>query len=468
MDIGPYTFKIYPKGTNAEFRTGKDYDLIPQQKVLIDNLWNARKTGQKIVALNALAWHFSNNNIITNRSLLLENKRLQSKIADLERQNESLVLQSKNAIQMTQSSVDSRFGSNSTPTISMPIFQDTDHEMVATSSHAPFARVVVPRAFPHYKTWHGQNRPLFHNPTAFELCKTRIFFKPIEVAHKLPQNIVDLITQKISSDFLQTFAKIQTLFLEIFQEIRKPIPGLRVIPSVSFKPCLNISPCKFDNTDACKHNTCWIIFKVSIKQEKFDGLQIGGEILSSAKLMDLGLVSQIIFSNPDQTDNFGRKLAICVCNLFSQETKKVDVRISSIPPEWEGLFIQQAYHRIWIGKYTRRMDFLPLKIAYPKSFSKAYKHWKAEMMALNGYDDLFPHCNMKLITEDFHQKFYASEFIPELDFQFQTMFTEELEVYQDRYSSPYSASFWDPITPTLAEDDFTDEEAFNINNMMEG
>ena len=55
--------------------------------------------------------------------------------------------------------------------------------------------------------------------------------------------------------------------------------------------------------------------------------------LTLALLMDYRLFYQLIFSHPDQTDGFGRKLAICVLNAFIRDFKSVELIIKSKSPE---------------------------------------------------------------------------------------------------------------------------------------
>ena len=56
--------------------------------------------------------------------------------------------------------------------------------------------------------------------------------------------------------------------------------------------------------------------------------------LTPALLMDYGLLYQLIFSHPDQTNGFGRKLAVYVLNVLIQDFKLVELIIESKPPEW--------------------------------------------------------------------------------------------------------------------------------------
>ena len=50
--------------------------------------------------------------------------------------------------------------------------------------------------------------------------------------------------------------------------------------------------------------------------------------------MDYGLFYQLIFSHPDQTDGFGRKLAVYVLNAFIRDFKSIELIIESKSPKW--------------------------------------------------------------------------------------------------------------------------------------
>ena len=50
--------------------------------------------------------------------------------------------------------------------------------------------------------------------------------------------------------------------------------------------------------------------------------------------MDYGVLYQLIFFHPNQTDGFGRKLAVYVLNVLIQDFKLVELIIESKPPEW--------------------------------------------------------------------------------------------------------------------------------------
>ena len=50
--------------------------------------------------------------------------------------------------------------------------------------------------------------------------------------------------------------------------------------------------------------------------------------------MDYEVLYQLIFVHPDQIDGFGRKLAVCVLNVFIGDFKSVELIIKSTHLEW--------------------------------------------------------------------------------------------------------------------------------------
>ena len=75
-----------------------------------------------------------------------------------------------------------------------------------------------------------------------------------------------------------------------------------------------------------------------------------GEILelSPQTLMDYEMVSSVLFSDSDQTDNFGKQLALAILKKFEYGVPRVKARIYSIPLAWGDYDIIPAIHRIWV------------------------------------------------------------------------------------------------------------------------
>ena len=82
--------------------------------------------------------------------------------------------------------------------------------------------------------------------------------------------------------------------------------------------------------------------------------------------MDYVVLYQLIFFYPDQTDGFGRKLAICVLNAFIRNFKLVELIIESKPLEWsndEGVYPVQ--HLILLKANHRKNQLFGIEIPRP-------------------------------------------------------------------------------------------------------
>ena len=75
----------------------------------------------------------------------------------------------------------------------------------------------------------------------------------------------------------------------------------------------------------CKCALTYSICKANIDLERYRPVVIKFNNksieLTPALLMDYELLYQLIFSHPNQTDGFGRKLAVCVLNAFIRDFK---------------------------------------------------------------------------------------------------------------------------------------------------
>ena len=77
--------------------------------------------------------------------------------------------------------------------------------------------------------------------------------------------------------------------------------------------------------------------------------------LTPSLLMNYGVLYQLIFSNPDQTIGFERKLAVYVLNVFIRDFKSVELIIKSKPSEWSndgGVY--HAQHLIFLKVNHRK------------------------------------------------------------------------------------------------------------------
>lgn len=83
-------------------------------------------------------------------------------------------------------------------------------------------------------------------------------------------------------------------------------------------------------------------------------------------LLDYGLLSQPIFSDPDQTNLFGRKIAIVVLNTFANTNNPfVELIIGSKLPKYDESGITLAQHKIVVIFHKFRPLFYGTKFPWP-------------------------------------------------------------------------------------------------------
>ena len=109
----------------------------------------------------------------------------------------------------------------------------------------------------------------------------------------------------------------------------------------------------------CKCALTYSICKVNIDLDRYRPIAIkfNNESieLTFILLMDYELFYQLIFSNPEQTNGFERKLAVCILNVFIQEFKSVELIIESKPPEWSNdEEVYSAQHLIFLKSNHRK------------------------------------------------------------------------------------------------------------------
>ena len=134
--------------------------------------------------------------------------------------------------------------------------------------------------------------------------------------------------------------------------------------------------------------------------------------------MDYGLLYQLIFSHLDQTDGFGRKLAICVLNAFIRNFKLVELIIESKPLEWsndEGVY--PAQHLILLKANQRKYQLFGTEnpwLCTKFVLKKQIRYWRSKMISRNLDYEICSSSNYNLIIEDNIQKIISSTNIPEV------------------------------------------------------
>ena len=159
-------------------------------------------------------------------------------------------------------------------------------------------------------------------------------------------------------------------------------------------------------------------------------------VLTPSLLFDYGLVYQMIFRNPRQVHQFGRKIATCVLNAFAGNFKAIELRIRNKPPEWanDGR-IYPAQHLILLHAYFQNEPILnansPSPCKYP--LSRQICHWTSRIIAKNLDYGLYESSHNRPITEDNTQKIISNIDNPNISFLYQTHFSYLIDYYQKEH-----------------------------------
>ena len=136
--------------------------------------------------------------------------------------------------------------------------------------------------------------------------------------------------------------------------------------------------------------------------------------------MDYVVLYQLIFFYPDQTDGFGRKLAVCVSNAFIRNFKSVELIIERKSPKWSNNGgVYPAQHLILLKANQRKHQLFSTEILWPYtkfSFKKQIRHWRLRMIARNLNSEIYISSNYNLIVEDNIQKIISANDFPEVIF----------------------------------------------------
>ena len=109
-------------------------------------------------------------------------------------------------------------------------------------------------------------------------------------------------------------------------------------------------------------------------------------ILTLKLLLDYGLVHQIIYSNPNQVTNFGRKMALWFVQGFKSNKKFTDVLIISKAPEWVSVgSLLPTQHNVYFHYQNRRPTLLSCPLEFTdicvEPLINKIRHWRARIIS---------------------------------------------------------------------------------------
>ena len=234
---------------------------------------------------------------------------------------------------------------------------------------------------------------------------------------------------KSSAEERQIFISsyLQDLHLYLSTNIGLKVPGLSLVTDKEVddsKICRMIEePFQYQQgikKMICNCNRNFTISRVCLDLQYYSPISIKFKdedlLLTPEKLLDYGLVHQIICSDPNQVSQFGRKIALGLTQGFKMNKKFADAIIISKAPEWvsSGKLIP-AQHIVSLHYQNRR----PTRLSYPLLFSdicaepfiKQIKHWRARTICRDF--EAFPGNMGHLIAADScHQIFCGKKLDP--------------------------------------------------------
>ncbi|THG06969.1 hypothetical protein TEA_022884 [Camellia sinensis var. sinensis] len=264
-------------------------------------------------------------------------------------------------------------------------------------------------------------------------------------------------------------------FLQDLSIARVDCPGLAYQWTYTYEdeeqPCLDEEKCnkRSEHFGRCQCNLDFSICLCQINLATFEPLEIEirGETryLTAPKLLDYGFVSRLIFTDPDQTDNFGHKLAHAALCVMEEHHPYVEALINSKLPEWKEIWCNPAKHKMYLrGTFTfpgypgllNRRPWPCRRFSLKDQLNKWRKFARISLLAYNGN---YGH----LVCEDRHQKIHCNLAIPGYPFSKETFVDEsQYPNYQHGVSheSPVMGENdqeWNDEPPMGDGDDFYDQ-----------
>ena len=153
--------------------------------------------------------------------------------------------------------------------------------------------------------------------------------------------------------------------------------------------------------------------------------------------MHYELLHQLIFSNLEQTDGFGRKLVVYILNAFTLEFKTIELIIESKLFKWSndgGVY--PAQHIIFLKSNIRKYQLFSIEDPWPcnkVSLKKQIHFWRSRMIVRDLDYEIYSFSNYKLITEDNIQKIISANIFLGVLLLFQNHFSYLVDKYKKDY-----------------------------------
>ena len=281
----------------------------------------------------------------------------------------------------------------------------------------------------------------------------RMFHHRNQLLYNLKLDVYRLICEKAksSAEKMQVFisAYLQDLHIYLSAIPGLSVLGLNLIKEMEFddsKICRNISEPllhQHDNKHLCNCNRNFTISRASIDLQHYQPINIafkGGVItLTPEKLLEYGLVYQLICSDPSQASNFGRKINLSLTQGFKLNKKFADAIFFSKAPEWiSNGNVLPAQHYVNLHYQNRKPTLLfnPLlkNEICAEPIIKQIKHWRARVISRDF--EAYPKNMGYVIAADSRHQIFCSKKIDPLPFKSTIQDTQLLMDHRSEYIPP--------------------------------
>ena len=319
----------------------------------------------------------------------------------------------------------------------------------------------------------------------FEYISPWVFFKTKIILSKLPQEVLETISQKAKINFELKLVKVQQ-FLRTLAIHSPRHRDIRVQASFLKRPNrICTQKCKENKIDGdtCSCQLAYFLYMAHISLTGYrapiipldnnnNTLEITPQLL-----MDFGMVSSMVIRDPEETDQLGKQLSLAVLKQFQHGAGTVKVEFISAPPEWNGLEVLPAIHRIKISTAENRYlpefpllegrctDSIPEQLVHRRNHFLAYRHYFCQW-----------NTSYHLFSENLVQKIYTQIQVEEVEFETVTAYPEIFTSYYNQYRREFEddAQRNDDYPDLDGDNDddlailMGDEGMINLDGMQEG
>lgn len=132
--------------------------------------------------------------------------------------------------------------------------------------------------------------------------------------------------------------------------------------------------------------------------------------------MDYGLVHQLVFSDPNQANNFGRRVALGLIQGFKMNKKFANTIIISKAPDWisDGSLLPTQYY-ISFHYQNKKPTLLSYPLEQPDIYVepliKQIKRWRARIISRD-FEAYLKNSGYLIVVDSFHKIFYSKRIDP--------------------------------------------------------